>query len=109
MACAGSTRPSCEFGRTTMRLFGCVCGQFHSTAAGMGMRGGETPVQAPVPFYVIDHPDGVALFDCGLHADVANPDDPYRQALQAAGQDVTFGPDEIVARHLERLDIDPVR
>jgi glyoxylase-like metal-dependent hydrolase (beta-lactamase superfamily II) len=90
-----------------MRLFGCVCGQFHSTAAGMGMRGGERRVEAPVPFYVIEHPDGVALFDCGLHADVGNPEDPYRQALQSAGQDVTFGPEETVARHLERLDIDP--
>jgi len=92
-----------------MRLFGCVCGQFHTTRAGMGMTGGATPVQAPVPFYVIDHPDGVALFDCGLHADVGDPTDPYRLALQSQGQDVTFGPDETVAAHLARLDIDPGR
>jgi glyoxylase-like metal-dependent hydrolase (beta-lactamase superfamily II) len=90
-----------------MRLFGCVCGQFHSPAEALGLTGGR--VQAPVPFYVIDHPDGVALFDCGLHANVGDADDPYRQALQSQGLDVTFGPEEVVTRHLERLDIDPAR
>ncbi len=92
-----------------MWLFGCVCGQFHTTARAMGMRAGDTRIQAPVPFYVIEHPGGVALFDCGLHAEVGNPDDPYRQALQSQGEDITFAPEEIVARHLERLDIDPGR
>jgi len=90
-----------------MRLFGCVCGQFHTTAAGLGMRGGARRVQAPVPFYVIEHPEGVTLFDCGLHANVGDADDPYRKALQSGGQDVTFGPEDTVARRLERLDIDP--
>lgn len=92
-----------------MRLFGCVCGQFHSTAAGMGMRGGDRRIAAPVPFYVIEHPDGVTLFDCGLHADVGSADDPYRQALQSQDLDVTFGPEDTVTSHLERLDIDPAR
>jgi N-acyl homoserine lactone hydrolase len=90
-----------------MRLFGCVCGQFHSPAEGLGMTGGR--VVAPVPFYVIDHPDGVALFDCGLHAAVGDAEDPYRKALQSQDLDVTFGPEETVTRHLERLDIDPAR
>lgn len=92
-----------------MRLFGCVCGQFHTTAAGMGMRGGDARVQVPVPFYVIQHEKGVALFDCGFHADLRRADDPFRQALQGAGHDVSFGPDETVARRLEQLDIDPAR
>jgi len=46
-----------------MRLFGCVCGQFHSPAEGLGMAGGGR-VEVPAPFYVIEHADGVALFDC---------------------------------------------
>jgi glyoxylase-like metal-dependent hydrolase (beta-lactamase superfamily II) len=90
-----------------MRLFGCVCGQFHSPAEGLGMSGGR--VQVPVPFYVIEHPDGVALFDCGLHAAVGDAEDPYRRALQSQDLDVTFGPEDTVASHLERLDIDPAR
>jgi glyoxylase-like metal-dependent hydrolase (beta-lactamase superfamily II) len=91
----------------SLNLFGCVCGQFHSPGSGLGMAAERVAV--PVPFYVIDHPDGVALFDCGLHADVGNADDSYRQALLAQDLDVTFGADETVTCHLERLDIDPAR
>lgn len=91
-----------------MRLFGCVCGQFHSPPEGLGMSGAER-VQVPVPFYVIEHPDGVTLFDCGLHAAVGDAEDPYRKALQSQDLDVTFGPEDTVTRHLERLDIDPAR
>jgi glyoxylase-like metal-dependent hydrolase (beta-lactamase superfamily II) len=90
-----------------MRLFGCVCGQFHSPAEGMGMTGGR--VSVPVPFYVIEHPEGVTLFDCGLHAAVGDAEDPYRTALQSQGLDVTFAAEDTVASHLERLDIDPAR
>jgi glyoxylase-like metal-dependent hydrolase (beta-lactamase superfamily II) len=90
-----------------MRLFGCVCGQFHSPGAGLGMP--QARVTVPVPFYVIEHPDGVTLFDCGLHASVGDAEDPYRQALQSQDLDITFGPEETVAGHLERLDIDPGR
>ncbi|HWA62578.1 MAG TPA: N-acyl homoserine lactonase family protein, partial [Caulobacteraceae bacterium] len=79
-----------------------------SPAEGMGMSGGGR-VQVPVPFYVIEHPDGIALFDCGLHAAVGDADDSYRKALQSQGLDITFGPDETVTRHLERLHIDPAR
>jgi N-acyl homoserine lactone hydrolase len=92
-----------------MRLFGCVCGQFHSSAAGMGMAGGEARVAVPVPFYVIEHPEGVTLFDCGLPTSLADPQDRLLGALRSQNLDVTFGPDETVASHLERLDIDPAR
>jgi N-acyl homoserine lactone hydrolase len=89
-----------------VRLFGCVCGQFHSPAEGLGMSGGGR-VAVPVPFYVVEHPDGVALFDCGLPSAMGDPQDRFRQALQSQDLDVTFGPEETVTSHLERLDIDP--
>lgn len=91
----------------TIRLFGCVCGQYHSPAGALGMPGDRATV--PLPFYVIEHPQGVALFDCGLHADLANPDDVYRQGLRAHDIDVTIGPEDSLTHHLERLDIDPHR
>jgi glyoxylase-like metal-dependent hydrolase (beta-lactamase superfamily II) len=90
-----------------MGLFGCVCGQFHSPAEGLGMIGGR--VQVPVPFYVIEHPEGVTLFDCGLHAALEDPQDRYRQALQSQDLDVTFDAQDTVTSHLQRLDIDPDR
>jgi len=88
-----------------VKLFGCVCGQFHSPGAGLGMAAERVVV--PVPFYVIDHPDGVALFDCGLHRDMMQEDDPYRHHLRAQGLDVSLTPEETVSQSLERLDIDP--
>ncbi len=74
----------------------------------MGFAGGGQ-LSVPVPFYVIEHPDGVALFDCGLHANIADPDDGFRKILQRQGMDVSFDAEDIVTRHLERLDIDPAR
>ena len=91
-----------------MRLFGCVCGQFHTSAEGFGMSGAGR-VAVPVPFYVIEHPQGVTLFDCGLHAQVGDADNAYRKALQSQDMDITFSAEETVTRHLERLDIDPGR
>lgn len=90
-----------------MRLFGCVCGQFHSSAEGMGMTGGRVTV--PVPFYVIEHPDGVTLFDSGLPAAMCDPEESYRKALQSQDLDVSLTPEETLTSHLERLDIDPAR
>jgi len=87
-----------------MRLFGCVCGQFHSPGAGLGMSAER--VSVPVPFYVIEHADGVALFDCGLPTSMLDREESYLKVLQAQEMDVTLTPDETVASHLARLDID---
>jgi glyoxylase-like metal-dependent hydrolase (beta-lactamase superfamily II) len=90
------------------RLFGCVCGRFHSPAEGMGMAGGGR-VAVPVPFYVIEHPDGVALFDCGFSTSLRAPGDAYMQALRSQDLDATFSEDETAEAHLKRLGIDPAR
>jgi glyoxylase-like metal-dependent hydrolase (beta-lactamase superfamily II) len=91
----------------SLHLFGCVCGQFHSPAEDLGMTGDR--VSVPVPFYVVEHRDGVALFDCGLPEAMRDPQDRYLMALRQQGLDVTFEPEDTVASHLQRLDIDPVR
>ena len=71
------------------------------------MSGGDRRIAVPVPFYVIEHPDGVTLFDCGLHDQVGDADNVYRKALQAQDLDITFSAEETVTAHLERLDIEP--
>ena len=91
----------------TLRLFGCVCGQFHSPGAGMGMDADR--VSVPIPFYVIEHPDGVALFDCGLPAAMCDRSESYLKALQTQDLDVSLTPEETLTRHLQQLDIDPGR
>jgi glyoxylase-like metal-dependent hydrolase (beta-lactamase superfamily II) len=92
----------------TVRLYGCVCGHFHAPGEGLGMTPGVR-VTVPVPFYVIDHPDGVALFDCGVPEAMLDREDSYLKALQAEAFDVVLTPDETLGRHLERLEIDPAR
>mgnify|MGYP001026878690 CR=1 FL=1 len=91
-----------------LRLFGCVCGQFHSPAEGLGMAGGGR-VSVPVPFYVIEHPDGVAVFDCGYSTSLQASGDPYREALRRQDLDISFEADQTAEAHLKRLDIDPAR
>jgi N-acyl homoserine lactone hydrolase len=89
------------------RLYGCVCGQFHSPGAGLGMRADR--VSVPVPCYVVEHDRGVALFDCGYHADLLDEHDKYRQALRSRGLDAGVTEPELVRSRLEALDIDPAR
>ena len=91
----------------TVRLFGCICGQFHSPGDGLGMA--SERVAVPIPFYVVEHPQGVALFDCGLHADLVSEDDPYRQRLRGQDLDSSVEPHELVGASLERLDIEPAK
>jgi N-acyl homoserine lactone hydrolase len=92
----------------SLRLFGCVCGQFHSPGEALGMNPGER-VAVPIPFYVMEHPDGVALFDCGVPNGMLDRSEDYLQRLNASGSDVTLGEDETVDVQLERLDVDPER
>jgi N-acyl homoserine lactone hydrolase len=91
----------------TVRLFGCICGHLDSPAAGMGLAGDR--IRAPMPFYVIEHPEGVALFDCGLHADMTDAQDGYRRALAGQGMNVEVSPEELPAARLQALDLDPSR
>lgn len=91
----------------TLRLFGCVCGQFHSPGVGMGMDGERVTV--PIPFYVLEHPDGVALFDAGLPAAMCDRSESYLKALQTQDLDVSLTPEETLTANLQRLDIDPAR
>lgn len=90
-----------------MKLFGCLCGQFHSSGAGMGLP--EERVSVPIPFYVLEHPDGVALFDAGLPAAMLDRSDSYLAALQGQGMDVSLAPAETLTARLEALDIDPAK
>lgn len=91
----------------SLKLFGCVCGQFHSAGADMGMAGER--VSVPVPFYVLEHPEGVALFDAGLPASMCDRDESYLTVLRTLGMDVTMDAATTLTACLERLDIDPAK
>jgi len=91
----------------TSKLFGCVCGQFHSPGAGMGMP--EPRVVVPIPFYVLEREGRVTLFDAGLPAAMLDREERYLKALQSQDLDVTMDADTTVTRCLEKLDIDAAK
>ncbi|HEX7758257.1 MAG TPA: N-acyl homoserine lactonase family protein [Caulobacteraceae bacterium] len=94
----------------TLKLFGCVCGHLDSAAASMGLAGGAADrVRAPMPFYVIDHPKGLALFDCGLHEGMLDPQERYRLRLGAQGMNVELTPDATPTARMQALDFDPAK
>jgi hypothetical protein len=48
-----------------VRLFALTCGYLTGNL-GYLMKGGEGPVELPIPSYLIEHPRGTVLFDTGM-------------------------------------------
>jgi glyoxylase-like metal-dependent hydrolase (beta-lactamase superfamily II) len=65
-----------------------------------------TKVYNPYFMYVITHPQGTVLFDCGAHPDLGtNPESRLGEA--AADFDMRLRPDDNVERCLERIGMTP--
>lgn len=88
-----------------MRVFALTCGWL-SSDLGLILAGESGRVRLPIPCYVIDHPDGIVLFDSGLHVETQR--DPLARlgALVAGLFTVEFQPGEEIAARLAALDID---
>ena len=69
----------------------------------------DAAIAIPVPFYVVDHPDGVDVLDCGLHRGMVEEGDRYRAALASQGLVARLSPFQTITGRLFALDIDPVR
>src|SRR6266849_2307320 len=72
-ACGSSRRPT-RYARepkesvVTLKVYALTCG--HLTGdLGYLMEGGEGRIRLPIPSYLIEHPNGTALFDTGMHPD----------------------------------------
>ena len=64
----------------------------------------ETPVDLPVPAWLIRHGNDLALFDCGMHTDLADAG-PAREVVELFfGLDV--GPHDLVAAQLAGHQVD---
>jgi glyoxylase-like metal-dependent hydrolase (beta-lactamase superfamily II) len=91
----------------SVRLYAMTCGWL-TGRFGMFLEGEEGMIRIPVPCYLIEHPDGYALFDSGLH--VHTQTDPAARLGGAAKVfEVEFQPGEEIAARLERLDVDVAR
>ena len=64
----------------TVRLYAMTCGWL-TMPMEMFLDGEEGEIRLPVPWYLIDHPKGQALFDSGLHADLQDPVDRRAQII----------------------------
>jgi glyoxylase-like metal-dependent hydrolase (beta-lactamase superfamily II) len=68
---------------------------------------GETgSIKIPVPFYMIEHPKGLALFDSGLRRGLQNPEDPSHAIFGELGMTVHFEPGEDLVGRLAALGRD---
>lgn len=92
----------------TIRLYAFTCGTVTGDF-GRLMEGGEGDITLPIPVYLIEHPNGVALFDTGLHPD-CQQDPAGRLGARLAGLfRIAFTAGEEVSGRLEAMGRDPAK
>jgi N-acyl homoserine lactone hydrolase len=90
----------------SLRVFAMTCGWLTGDF-GRLMEGGEGRIRMPIPAYLIEHPDGTALFDTGLHPDCQHdPADRVGSRL-ASLFEFDFRPGEEIGARLAALGRDP--
>jgi N-acyl homoserine lactone hydrolase len=73
------------------------------------MQGGEGDITLPIPVYLIEHANGVALFDTGLHPD-CQQDSSGRLGTRLAGLfQIAFSAGEDVSARLVAIGRDPAK
>ena len=93
----------------TVKLYAMTCG-YLTMPLPMLIEGGEGTLKIPIPAYLIEHKNGVALFDSGMSLLVQRdkhkalgPLEPYFQVHFEPGEDVASRLDSI-GRNPEKLD-----
>lgn len=90
-----------------MRLFAFTCGWL-TGPTGLFLDGEHGTIRMPVPAFLIEHPQGVVLFDTGMHPDVRH--DPHGRLgfiADVFGTEMPAGED--VAARLAAHDVAPER
>ncbi len=91
-----------------MRLWALHCGWL-TGPLGAFLEGEHGHIRAPVPSFLIDHPDGVVLFDSGMHADAYTDPEGRLGPMVTKIYTVERRPDDRVGARLAELGIDPAR
>jgi N-acyl homoserine lactone hydrolase len=92
----------------TIRLYAFTCGTV-TGEFGRLMEGGEGDITLPIPVYLVEHPNGVALFDTGLHTDCQH-DPSGRLGARLAGLfQIAFAAGEEVSARLAAIGRDPAK
>ena len=90
-----------------MRLYAMTCGWLTGPLRNF-LAGLEGELRVPVPCFLIDHPQGLALFDSGMHPQLQT-DARGRLGVIASVFRVEFQPSEEVSARLHALGIEPAR
>jgi len=90
-----------------MRLHAMTCGWLEG-ALGNFLAGERGRIRVPVPCFLIEHPQGLVLFDSGMHPQT-QADAVGRLGPVASVFSVTFSPGEEVAARLAGLGVDAAR
>jgi N-acyl homoserine lactone hydrolase len=92
----------------SLRVYALTCGWLEGEL-GYLMEGGEGRIRLPIPAYLIEHPNGTALFDTGMHPDCQH-DPAGRLGPRLAGLFAfDYHPGEEIAARLAALGRDPAR
>lgn len=67
--------------------------------------GDDSPIELPVPAWLVRHDAGTVLFDTGMHTDLTGPGE-FSDTV-ALFFDVTLGADDLVDARLRRAEVDP--
>lgn len=89
----------------TISIEPLACGTL-TAAVGMFEQGGsDEPVEIPVPAWLIRHPDGLVLFDCGMHSELAAEGEMRDTVSLFFGLGMTEA--DLVGAQLRERDVDP--
>lgn len=86
-------------------VVGLDCGRLRTQRRTLVADAGTDVMELPVPAWLVRHPDGVVVFDVGLHPDLAIDTSPLGRL--AALFDVDLAADGTVGPRLEQHDLDP--
>jgi len=93
---------------SAIRLFAFTCGWI-SCSRGVFLAGERGKIRVPVPVYLIDHPDGLVLFDSGVHPDAIRDPRGRLGELVASVFTVELPAGDDVGGRLAALGVDPAR
>jgi len=92
----------------SLRVFAFTCGHLTGDFSRL-MEGGEGRIRLPIPAYLIEHPEGTALFDTGMHPDCQH-DPAARVGERVAGLfEFDYRSGEDIAARLTALGRDPAK
>jgi N-acyl homoserine lactone hydrolase len=88
------------------RVFAFICGH-HTIPRDRFIAGSEGQITFPIPSYVIEHPEGLVVFDTGFSSAVHANLESYYPAEALKPVTFHFGPDEEITAQMRRAGFNP--